>query len=146
MWNSAKTRLWGHTLVGQSYFRSIQCHLEPPFLAPLASSRYPSQGWASRCSTEGASLQSKYMSRRSTYPVWTCSCRPASSDRWRATPDWQKTLRLRRRGTRCGTLPECPGVHSEGFNSNQIISTVPVKQREQNDTPRAFWETSTEEF
>lgn len=48
-----------------------------------------------------------------TYREWICSCRRASSDRWKAKPGSRKTWRPRRRGRGCGTLPECLGGRSE---------------------------------
>lgn len=58
-----------------------------------------------------------------TYPVWTCSCRRASSGRWRATPGWLRTSRPRRTGTGCGTWPECLGGRSVGKTTHQHVHT-----------------------
>lgn len=53
------------------------------------------------------------------YPEWICSCRRASSDRWKVRRGWRRTWRPRRRETGCGTSPECLGDRSEGETTHK---------------------------
>lgn len=53
------------------------------------------------------------------YRGWICSCRRASSDRWKVRRGWLRTWRPRRRETGCGTSPECLGGRSEGKTTHK---------------------------